>query len=224
MEMKIKSIVLAGFCLSLILFPGLSRAETMYVTDVLRLAVRSAKGSDQQGILAVLKSGQTVEIIQMDDKWARVRLPDGKEGWVLHRYLTARETKGIILERLQKSYDALKNQVPGLIEENNHLAKENQRLSAELNQLETSVKKVNMSYENLKSEAADYLNLKTEHEQAVAQLAEKDQQSEKLKEEIERLETRQMIRWFLTGAGVLFFGFIIGFSAKRQRRKPSFRV
>ncbi|MGD2270515.1 MAG: TIGR04211 family SH3 domain-containing protein [Desulfobacterales bacterium] len=223
MDMKIKSIVVAGFCLGLILFPLLIRAETMYVTDVLRLAVRSAKGSDQ-GFLAVLKSGQTVEIIQMDDKWARVRLPDGKEGWVLHRYLTARETKGIILERLQKRYDALKNQVPGLIEENNHLAKENKRLRAELNQLEAGVKKVNMSYENLKTEAADYLNLKTEYEQAVAQLAEKDQQSEKLKEEIERLETRQMIRWFLTGAGVLFFGFIIGFSAKRQRRKPSFRV
>jgi hypothetical protein len=32
-----------------------------------------------------------------------------------------------------------------------------------------------------------------------------------------------MIRWGLTGAGVLFFGILIGFAAKRQRRKTSFR-
>lgn len=223
MDMKIKSILVAGFCLSLILYPGLSQAESMYVTDVLRLAVRSAKGSDQD-ILAVITSGQMVEVIQMDDKWARVRLPDGKEGWVLHRYLTARETKGIILESLQKRYDALKNQITGLIEDNKHLAKENKELRAELNQLETSLKKINTSYKDLKNEAADYLNLKAEHEQTVAQLAEKDQQSKQLKGQLERLETRQMIRWFLIGAGVLFFGIIIGFSAKRQRRKPSFRV
>jgi SH3 domain protein len=222
MEINAKSLLIVGFCLTLILLSSLSQAETMYVTDVLRLRLRSEKGSDQNS-LGVVMSGQVVDVIRIEDKWAQVRLPDGKEGWVLNRYLTPRETKGIILDSLQKRYDTLKNQITGLKEENNHLAKENKTLQAELNQLETSVKKVNTSYENLKAEAADYLDLKAKYKETVARVAEEAQKSEKFKAEIERLETRQMIRWFLTGAGVLLFGVIIGFAAKRQRRRTSLR-
>ena len=222
MEINAKSLLMAGFCLCLILLSSLSQAETMYVTDVLKLRLRSEKDSDQN-ILGVVLSGQEVDVIQIEDKWAQVRLPNGKEGWVLYRYLTSRETKGIMLAGLQNRYDALKNQTTELIGENNHLAKENKRLRVELNQLETNLKKVRLSYENLKTEAADYLNLKTKYEQTIAQLTESDQVATKLKEEIERLETRQMIRWFLSGAGVLLFGVIIGFAAKRQRRRTSLR-
>jgi SH3 domain protein len=84
-----------------------------------------------------------------------------------------------------------------------------------------TVKEVSTSYENWKIEAADYLALKAKYARTNTQLAEKTQLEKKLKEEIERLETRQTIRWFMSGAGVLFLGFIIGFSAKRQRRRSS---
>ncbi len=222
MEINAKSLLMAGFCLTLILLSSLSQAETMYVTDVIKLRLRFEKGSDQN-ILGMVMSGQVVDVIQIEDKWAQVRLPDGKEGWVLRRYLTPRKTNAIILENLQKQHKALNDQLTGLKDENRHLTEENKRLRLELNQLDTSVKKVNTSYENLKTEAADYLDLKAKYEEAMARVAEQAQKSKKFKEEIERLETRQMIRWFLTGAGVLLFGVIIGFTAKRQRRRPSLR-
>jgi SH3 domain protein len=222
MEINAKSLLMAGFCLTLILLSSLSQAETMYVTDVIKLRLRFEKESDQN-ILGMVMSGQVVDVIQIEDKWAQVRLPDGKEGWVLRRYLTPRKTNAIILENLQKQHKALKDQLTGLKDENRHLTKENKRLRLELNQLETSVKKVNTSYDNLKTEAADYLDLKAKYEEAVARVAEQAQKSKIFKEEIERLETRQMIRWFLTGAGVLLFGVIIGFAAKRQRRRTSLR-
>jgi SH3 domain protein len=222
MEINAKSLLMAGFCLTLLLLSSLSQAETMYVTDVLKLRLRSEKGSDQN-ILGLVISGQVVDVIQIEDKWAQVRLPDGKEGWVLTRYLTPRKTNAIILENLQKQHKALKDQLTNLMDQNHNLTKENKRLSLELNQLETSVKNVYTSYENLKTEAGGYLDLKAKYEETVARVAEQAQRSEELKAEIERLETRQMIRWFLTGAGVLLFGVIIGFAAKRQRRRTSFR-
>jgi SH3 domain protein len=222
MEINAKSLLMAGFCLTLILLSSLSQAETMYVTDLLKLRLRSEKGSDQK-ILGVVMSGQVVDVIQIEDEWAQVRLPDGKEGWVLTRYLTPRKTNAIILENLQKQHKALKDELTGTIDENRHLTKENKRLRLELNQSETSVKKVNTSYENLKTEAANYLDLKAKYQETVTRLNEQAQKSEEFKAKIERLETRQMIRWFLTGAGVLLFGVIIGFAAKRQRRRTSFR-
>lgn len=222
MEINAKSLLMAGFCLTLILLSSLTQAETMYVTDVLRLRLRSDRGSDQN-ILGVVMSGQLVDVIQIEDEWAQVRLPDGKEGWVLTRYLTSRKTNAIVVENLQKQHKTLKDQLTGIMDEKRHLTNENKRLLLELNQLETSIKKIDTSYEKLKAEAAGYLDLKAKYEEMMARVAEQVQKSNEFKAEIERLETRQMIRWFLSGAGVLLFGAIIGFAAKRQRRRTSLR-
>lgn len=223
MEINAKALIIAGFCLVLILFSDLTHAENMYVTDVVILRLRAAKGSDQnpEGVVA---SGQVVDVIQIEDQWAHVKVADGREGWVLKRYLTPRPTNALILENLQKQHKALKDQLTGIMDENQRLTKENKRLRLEKDRLETDVKDVNTAFENLKAEAAGYLNLKVKYEDMTVRIAQQAQKSEEYKAEIERLETRQMIRWFLSGAGVLFFGFIIGFMSKRQRRKTSLRV
>ena len=220
MEIKKKLLTLAGFSLMVFLTANISQAETMYVTDVLKLIVRSEKGYDQN-LLTVIKSGQVVEVLQKDGDWTQVRLSDGREGWVLGRYLISNETNNLKLENLQKKHKVLSGQIATLLEENTTLNAANKKLLSEYDQMAKTVKDVSASYENLKIEAADYLALKAKHARINAQLADKTQLEKKLKEEIEKLETRQTIRWFLSGAGVLFLGFIIGFSAKRQRRRPS---
>ena len=222
MEINAKLLIIAGFCLSLILLSSISQAENMYVSDVLRLRLRTEKGSDEN-VQGVVMSGQVVDVIQIEDKWAQVKVADGREGWVLKRYLTPRPTNGLMLENLQKQHEALKDQLTGVRDENQRLTQENKRLRLQQNQLETSVKEVNTSYENLKTEAAGYLDLKVKYEDMTARMAEQAKKSKEYKAEIERLETRQIVRWFLSGAGVLFFGFIIGFASKRQRRRTSLR-
>ena len=82
-------------------------AETMYVSDVLKLTVRDGKGTAGK-IIAVVQSGQTVEVLQPEDEWALVRLDDGQEGWVLNRYLTSKVTNNIKLQWLQKIQALLK--------------------------------------------------------------------------------------------------------------------
>jgi SH3 domain protein len=218
MEIKKKLLSFAGFSLMMVLTASISQAETMYVTDVLKLIVRSEKGYDQN-LLTVIKSGQVVEVLQKDGDWVRVRLSDGREGWVLGRYLISDETNNLKLENLQKKHKVLSGQIAALLEENTTLNTANKKLLSEFDQMAKTVKEVSTSYENLKIEAADYLALKAQYARTNTQLAEKTQLEKKLKEEIERLETRQTIRWFMSGAGVLFLGFIIGFSAKRQRRR-----
>ena len=168
-------------------------------------------------------SGQVVDVIEEEDQWARVKVEDGREGWVLKRYLTDRPTNALKLENLQKQHKALKDQLSGIMDENKRLTQENKRLRLQQDQLETSLKEVNTSYENLKTEAAGYLDLKKKYENMTARIAEQAKISEEYKAEIDRLETRQIVRWFLSGAGVLFFGFIIGFASKRQRRRTSLR-
>ena len=195
-------------------------AETMYVTDVLRLTLRTGQSTEHK-IIAVIESGQKVEILESGEEWSSVRLEDGKEGWVLTRYLTPRETYNVKLKRLEDKHKNLMAQAASLLEENTELSSENNKLKAAFEQNEKALNKIQSDFESLKSESAEFIRLRTNYKKATKELAEKSQRLADLEEQISRLQLYHYIKWFLVGAGVLLVGFIIGFSAKRQRRRSS---
>ena len=215
-----KFTVFMGFFL--IIFSNAALADTMYVSDVLKLTVRDGKGTGEK-IIAVVQSGQTVEVLQPEDEWALVRLDDGKEGWVLNRYLTGKITNNIKLKLLKKKHKTLVAQSTTLLEEKVKLKEENKKFKTELDKVQKEAEELKMSYEALKTESADYINLKSKYTKTASQLSEYTEKSELLEKELTKLEFRQTIRWLLTGAGVLLLGFLIGFSARRQHRRTTLR-
>jgi SH3 domain protein len=204
----------------IVLFSTAVQAETMYVSDNIKITVRTGPGISHK-IVAMIKSGEKVEIIKPEEEWSLVRIANGKEGWVLSRFLTSMEPDELLLERLRKKYKVLTNQAVSLIEENKVYKKENKKLNSELKTNKELLNKIRLSYETLKKESAEFLELKSNYERASSNLSEKTAKAEKLEEELTKLLLHQNIKWFLSGAGVLLLGFLIGFSAKRQRRRPS---
>ena len=204
----------------LLVISGVGYAETMYVTDLLRLTLRTGQSTEHK-IIAVIESGQEVEILQPGDEWTRVRMADGKEGWVLTRYLTPNETHNVKLSRLQEKHKNLMAQTDSLLEENATLKSENQQLKTMSEKNEQALNKIQSEFETLKSDSAEFINLRTRYEKTSKQLAEKSQRLGELEDQISRLELYHYVKWFLAGAGVLLLGFLIGFSAKRQRRRSS---
>jgi hypothetical protein len=73
--------VLAGLLGSLFLATTLS-ARTMYATDTFEIVVRSDQQIVGRNIIKVLPSGAAMEVRDMDDAWATVRLEDGCAGYV----------------------------------------------------------------------------------------------------------------------------------------------
>lgn len=220
MKHIIKSFVFTGVLL--LLFSNPILAETMYVSDVLKLTVRAGKGTSEK-IIAVIESGQTVDVLQPEDEWALVLLDDGKEGWVLNRYLTGKITNNIKLKLLKKKHKALTVQSATLLEENIKLKEENKKFKSELDKVQKKAEELKISYEALRTESADYIKLKSKYTKATLQLDEYTKKSALLEKELTKLEFRRTIRWFLTGAGVLLLGFLIGFATRRQRRRTTLR-
>jgi SH3 domain protein len=97
----------------------------------------------------------------------------------------------------------------------------NKQLSSELLNSKEMLSNVSKSYETLKSESADFLKLQSTYNKTASELAEQNKKAEKLEEGLSELLFQHNIKWFLCGAGVLLVGLLIGFSAKRQRRKSS---
>ncbi len=213
-----KKVTFIGICL--FLFCSISQAETLYISDFLRITMRTGPGIDHK-IIEMIKSGQSVTVLEQGPEWTKILLPTGKEGWVLNRFLTPKPPSGLLLKKLEEKHAELSLQITTLIDENKRLRNENQRLDAELKTSSRNLKKVTDSYQKLKSGSAEYLDVKSRYEMMVVQLDQQKKRAQDIEKELESIRFHKNIRWFLSGAVVLIIGFLIGFSSRHQRRRSS---
>ena len=78
----------ALLCLALGAWIGSASAETLYVTDVLRLGIHAAPDTSDKPF-ENLVSGTALEVLERSTNYAHVRMDDGREGWVKATYLVA---------------------------------------------------------------------------------------------------------------------------------------
>ncbi len=195
-------------------------AQRMYVTENIKITLRTGQGTDHK-IISMVPSGQLVDVLAQGEQWSQVRLPNGKEGYLLNRYLTQEEPSRLILARLRNKQDRLITQVEALRKENASLKGDNKRLSTELASTGMRLSKVSGSYSRLKKDSSEFLTLQDKYKKATTQLTEQTNKAQEMEAELTQLRLSQKIWWFISGAGVLFLGFVIGFSSKRQRRRSS---
>ncbi len=218
MKQQLQRLVFLGIVL--MCFSANGFAESLYVTDQLKLTLRSGPSTGHK-VLAVVESGQKVEMLEPGEDWSMVRNANGKEGYVLTRYLMPNPTHNVRLEQLQTKHKALMQQTATLLEENRRFRSESKKLKSSLGENEKVLKKLRTDYDKLKAGSAEYIELKEKYKTVSGQLAEQTKRADALDKELRAIEINQYIKWFLAGSGVLLVGFIVGFSARRQRRRPS---
>ena len=196
------------------------QAKIMYVTDVLKVTLRTGPSIENK-IIRIVESGQKVEVVELGQEWSLVRLVDGKEGWTLNRYLIPNETNKLKLERLDSEHSNLKAKFKTIFEENSKLKTDNKKLDSAIANTEKALNQVRKDYESLKAESAEFLTLKSNFKKTSTQLSEQTKRADELENKVKKLTLYNYIKWFLAGSGVLFAGFIIGFSTKRPRRQSS---
>ena len=197
-----------------------AQAESMYVTDVLKVDLRTGPSTEYK-IIKIIESGEKIELIEPGQNWSLVRLNNGKEGWILNRYMISDETSKIKLVKLELEHSTLKAKFNSIFEENSELKTENQKLGSELSDTKKELERIRNDYESLKADSAEFLTLKSNFEKVSKQLSEQTQKSNELEKQVSNLEVSYYIKWFLAGSGVLFVGFVLGFNTKRQRRQSS---
>lgn len=209
-----------GICLIVGSVAARAAAEVNYVTDIMQITLRAGQGLDYK-IIDYLKSGEEVEILERGDQWTMVRRLDGKEGWVLSRFLTTKIPNRMILENLEKENKVLSAQNESLVLENSELKKKTTKLETDLAQSREALQKVVDAYETLKEESEEFLKMKSSYTQSKKAQENMTQKMTQMEEDLKYLQTQHIFRWFLAGAGVLLLGFIIGLGARRSRRRPS---
>lgn len=93
----------------LAMIPGV-RAETVFVTDELRLRLQ-AEPTESSAVVANLGSGDRLELVERAGFFSLVKTADGKEGWAKSAYLITEKPARAQLLELQAEFTALQQSV-----------------------------------------------------------------------------------------------------------------
>ncbi|MFC1889115.1 TIGR04211 family SH3 domain-containing protein [Thermodesulfobacteriota bacterium] len=206
-----------------ILAPTAATATDLYVSDTsLEANLRTGAGGGHR-IIAMLKAGTPVNFLREDNGWLEVELGDGKTGWILKRYMTERPPWRITAEKLVKKNAALEADLAREKEDHASIAVEHGQLREQLKVKTESLATLQEKYDVLRRGSAKYLDLKKAHESLISQSKQDKAMAKSLKEDNVELKFSRNVRWFLSGAGVLAFGLLVGMSmGGRRRSTPSF--
>jgi SH3 domain protein len=186
----------------LLLLPVLVAAETRFVE--LEVTLRRGPGTDF-GITRMVRSGSPVEVLETNSRagWTRVRTPNGDEGWMLSRYLTAEPAGRQELVAAQKRIEELSRDNREVTGERNRLMNESDKLAEEL--------------ARLKDLSSNAIAIETTNKRLQAAVDRLELEVSTLKEENRLLGTNVKRDWFLAGGGVLFVGLLRGLILPRVR-------
>jgi len=217
------SAILCFACTVILFGIAFSYPQTVYVTDEFEITMRTGVSIEHK-VIALLPSGTKLQVIKEKGNWILVKSPTDKEGWILKRYASVETPKKIIIAQLQKNYQEASKQLEMETEKALTFEKENKELRSALTMSKGKFENVNKEYMNLINESKDFLNLKKEHTSNVANLRKATSELKQLRKENKDLRLSNNIIWFLSGAGVMFVSWLIGYimgKISRRSRKYS---
>jgi SH3 domain protein len=201
-----------------------AEAQTRYVSDELIITFRTGPSS-QNAILRNLSSGTEVQILEEspDQGYARVRLADGTEGWVLTQYLQTEPTDSRRLETAERNLATARERLAALETQVATLETDLAAARTALGASEADAAAMRADLTDVRSASANAIALRDENESLRRQVAELTTQADAAAMEISELESASRQNWFIVGAAVLFGGIVIGLVAPsmRPRRKTS---
>ena len=197
-------------------YNGTVFADTRYVSDRLIISVRTGQNT-QNGVLGYIQSGTPVDVLEEDGQYLKIKTENGLEGWVQAQYIISEKPKALIIMDLRNTINNLKERIETFknrpIDSSNEFSTAKQNYEARIHELERTLKANQQMTSNTKKELEKLRKEKKKLQSEIYNLK---------KQKNSPLESRS-IQWFLAGAGVLLFGFIIGRSLRREKRASLYR-
>jgi len=192
-----------------------------YVKPISEVAIRRGQGTEYK-IIAIVKDGTMVEQLDEVEGYTNVRLVDGREGWILSRFLSTEPPITEVLASLQAENEQAKNNEMTAVQELEEVSSQRARSQAELETITGERDQIKADYLKLQEYTANAVETKKN----LTKLSEENKLLQegfsRVQQENSGLKKDKTINWFLAGGGVLLAGVLLGrFSAASRKRKSS---
>ena len=206
----------------LLLVHSMASAQSyVYVTDMVDIPMRSGNTTKEKNIVRYLPSGTKLEILSTESGWTKVKF-EKTTGWLISRYLTSNQPAQAQLQKLRQTYNANKLLIDKQSKRNTELEAQVKELKIQAILLSVQSGKSKAEKEHIEQVYKDALKLEYNNEKLKTEALQ-------LKSEVQLLQNNNTAgqesssrNWFIVGALVLFFGFIMGFAFPRRSNQRRF--
>ncbi|MDH4124298.1 MAG: TIGR04211 family SH3 domain-containing protein [Gammaproteobacteria bacterium] len=198
-------------------------ADDAWVSDQFEVMLRTGP-STSNAIERMLPSGTALEVLENDAEsgYSRVRTAGGTEGWVLSRYLMNEPSAREQLERLSSRLSNATATGSSLTSQLNAVKDEYDEATSRISSLEREKLALEQELAAIKRTAANALALDSQNKELQQQLATVDIEIATLEQRNRELSSQTTRYWFVSGAGVLLGGMLLGLWLPRIKwRRPS---
>ena len=191
---------------------------TRYVTDEFEVTMRSGT-STANSIVRMLRSGQAVTVLEDDlaSQYSLVETPDGKQGYVLSRFLidmpAARQQLAELNERYERQQELLAQQQTEI----ETLKQSLNREKADNTSLKSTLRASEQELARVQDAAQNALTILDQNKELQADLAQLQTEQARLSQENLELRDTTRLDWFVRGGAVSLLAFLIGIIVTRIR-------
>ena len=193
-------------------------AEQKYVTDNFEVTLRSGT-STANSIVSLLKSGESVTLLESDPEtqYSLVETEDGKQGYVLSRFLVDEPAARARLADLQETHAQQGETVTSQAGEIDQLREALQREQSDTEALKTALRASEQELSQVREAAQNALNILEQNERLQTVVEQLREEKSELSATNAELSDSTRMDWFVRGAGVSLIAFVIGILVTRIR-------
>lgn len=195
-------------------FAGPLLAQTQYVSDDLSITMRTGQGN-QYSIIEMLESGTPVHVVKQANGYAEVQAPDGKQGWVLTRFLQPMPVARDRLADVQKQLTNIKQQNSQLQDKLKAAVGTKSDQASTIQQLKQQNAALKQRLDHITTTAAHSLQISQQNDKLKTRVAQLEQERSQLQAENSITESRR--EGIVIGAVILILGMLVGLILPRLR-------
>ncbi len=200
----------------LLLISTLSWSETRYITDEFKITLRTGP-STNNSIVSMLKSGEAIHVIEQDNntKYSLIKTSNGKQGYVLTRYLKKQPSGQTLYTQLKTQSRQQLNTIKTLSENLAALKQENNTLKQQQETLKQQLGQTTETLNQLKTSTRDTQKIIAQNNDQKKLIQTLQQEKSNLLAENSQYKDSTAMDWFIRGSGVSLLAFLIGILVTR---------
>lgn len=197
-------------------------AETGYITDQLKITLRSGESTTHK-VIRMLPSGTAVTVLDRNEQtsYAKIRLADGTTGYVLNRMILRERPAREQLAEARQQLVVLRQEPGKLSSQLADLQEKHADLQRNFSEIENEKNNLKRELSRLSKVARDPLRVAGERDEAVERSQQLSDELDMLRLRNQRLTDKTEQNWFLIGGGVVIAGILLGLLLPHMRVKKN---
>lgn len=216
-------LILFGLTGGALLSPMTAAAETVYISDVLTVPLRSGPSTANRILHRGLPSGTRMEVLarDADSGFVQVRTDRGTEGWLPEQYLVSEPIARDQLAAANRRIEQLTSTVAEQRQRLETISSGKSESDQTATQLSSRVKELEQELSEIRRISAGAIAQNETNKELTALNERLRAEVDELVATITNLEDNVQERWLLIGGGLVLLGLILGVAIKARPRRSA---